>query len=59
MYMGENRVRLAALGGGRYQGRGVLVRCPSGRRGWVAEVEVPSAGGPPLRATFTFEASER
>ena len=59
MYMGENRVALEATGPARWRGNGVLVRCPSGRRGWVAEVEVPSAGGPPLRATFTFEASER
>ncbi len=59
MYMGENRVPLAAAGPGRWRGKGVLVRCPSGRRGWQAEVEVPSAGGAPLRATFTFEAADR
>ena len=59
MYMGENRVALEATGPARWRGNGVLVRCPSGRRGWAAEVEVPSAGGPPLRATFTFEAAER
>jgi hypothetical protein len=33
----------------------VLVRCPSGRRRWAAEVELPAAGGAPLRATFVFE----
>ena len=59
MYMGENRVALVADGPGRWRGTGVLVRCPSGRRGWVAEVEVPSASGAPLRSTFTFEASAR
>jgi hypothetical protein len=58
MYMGENRVPLAGAGAGRWRGKGVLVRCPSGRRGWAAEVEVPSAEGAPLRATFTFEAAE-
>jgi hypothetical protein len=59
MYMGENRVALEPDGAGRWRGKGVLVRCPSGRRGWAAEVEVPSAGGAPLRATFAFEAAER
>ncbi|WP_176064291.1 FixH family protein [Anaeromyxobacter diazotrophicus] len=59
MYMGEHPVALAADGPGRWRGTGVLVRCPSGRRGWAADVEVPSAGGAPLRATFTFEAAER
>lgn len=59
MYMGENRVALVADGAGRWRGTGVLVRCPSGRRGWAAEVEVPGRSGAPLRATFTFEAADR
>lgn len=46
MYMGDHRVALAPLGGGRYRGRAVLVRCASGRRDWVAEVVVrPGTGG--------------
>ncbi len=57
MYMGENRVALAASGEGRWQGRGVIVRCPSGKRAWTAEVTLPAStsGGEPLRATFPFE----
>jgi FixH len=61
MYMGENRVRLAPIGGGRYRGRGVLVRCPSGRRTWSAEVTVAPrepATAAPIRASFTFDVAE-
>lgn len=57
MYMGENRVRLAPLGPGAWRGRGVIVRCPSGRRTWSAEVTLrrrePATA--PLAATFTFD----
>jgi len=61
MYMGENRVRLARLGGGFYQGRGVIVACPSGRRTWAAEVTLrrpEPATVAPLRATFTFDVAD-
>jgi hypothetical protein len=61
MYMGDGRVRLASLGGGRYLGRGVLVRCPSGRRTWKAEVTVASlepATSTPLTAAFTFDVAD-
>jgi hypothetical protein len=44
MDMGENTARLAAAGGGRFQGKAVLVRCPGGRRDWVATVRVRRAG---------------
>jgi hypothetical protein len=60
MYMGENRVRLSPRGGGLFQGRGVIVRCPSGGRTWSAEVTLrprePAAA--PVGATFTFELAE-
>jgi hypothetical protein len=59
--MGENRVALRDLGGGRYRGQGVVVRCPSGRRAWTAEVTLrprEPAGASPLRATFSFETAE-
>jgi hypothetical protein len=58
MYMGENRVRLAHVGGGVYRGQGVIVRCPSGRRTWSAEVTLrrrEPATAAPLSATFTFD----
>jgi nitrogen fixation protein FixH len=58
MFMGENRIRLAAAGGGRYAGKGVLLRCASGRRDWVAEVVVRLPGGGEARARFPFQAAE-
>ena len=58
MYMGENRVRLAPQGDGSWRGRGVVVRCPSGRRGWTAQVELPGAARGKLVASFSFEVAE-
>ena len=40
MYMGETRARLTRAGEGVFRGTGVVVRCPSGRRDWSAEVRV-------------------
>ncbi len=58
MYMGDNRVRLARGADGRLAGKGVIVRCPSGRRTWSAAVTARSATGEPLAATFTFDLAE-
>lgn len=44
MNMGPNRVRLKVTGEGLYQGVGVIVKCPSGRRTWRATVTVPDLG---------------
>jgi hypothetical protein len=44
MSMGDNTVQLTAAGGGRYEGKAVLVRCPTGRRDWLAAVAVRQAG---------------
>jgi hypothetical protein len=44
MVMGPNRVPLRPAGDGTYQGTGVIVRCPSGRRTWKATVTVPGKG---------------
>lgn len=38
MFMGENRILLVHKENGRYEGRGVIVRCPSGKRIWKADV---------------------
>jgi hypothetical protein len=51
MNMGPNRVHLRPTGEGRYEGRGVIVRCPSGRRTWEARVTVPGRG----EASFVFD----
>ena len=44
MDMGDNSVRLAGAGDGRYQGKAVLVRCASGRRDWIVTAVVRQAG---------------
>ena len=44
MKMGPNQVVLKPTGSGRYEGSGVIVRCPSGKRTWFANVIVPGAG---------------
>jgi len=44
MNMGRNRVFLKPIGESVYQGRGVIVRCPSGRRSWKAAVIIPQVG---------------
>jgi hypothetical protein len=44
MSMGPNRVRLSPTGNGVYEGSGVIVRCPSGRRIWRATVTIPGRG---------------
>jgi hypothetical protein len=59
MEMGENEVRLARADRA-FAGTAVLVRCPSGRKDWVAEVRVAPAGAPvdasrAVRFPFTVE----
>jgi len=44
MNMGPNRVQLKSTGNGTYEGSGVIVRCPSGRRTWQATVTIPAVG---------------
>lgn len=51
MKMGPNRVQLKTAGDGIYKGKGVIVRCKSGRRTWFANVVVPGAG----EAKFVFD----
>jgi len=43
MDMGPNRVFLKPAGNGAYEGRGVIVRCPSGRNIWRAAVAISGA----------------
>lgn len=44
MDMGPNPVILKTAGKGTYEGVGIIVRCPSGRRIWSAKVTVPGIG---------------
>ena len=51
MHMGPNRVDLKPSAAMSYEGQGVIVRCPSGKRIWRATVTLPSIG----KAEFTFD----
>jgi len=51
MKMGRNQVTLKAMGEGTYEGTGIIVRCPSGRRVWRATVIIPDLGS----VGFTFD----
>jgi hypothetical protein len=51
MDMGSNRVELRAVKDSMYEGQGIIVRCPSGRRTWKATVTLPGAG----QAEFVFD----
>jgi hypothetical protein len=44
MDMGPNRVELRLVKDNGYEGEGVIVRCPSGRRTWKARVTLPEVG---------------
>jgi len=44
MNMGRNRVLLKPVGDSLYQGKGVIVRCPSGRRTWKARITAAELG---------------
>jgi hypothetical protein len=44
MNMGPNRVRLEPTGSTVFEGSGIIVRCPSGRRTWRATVTIPGMG---------------
>jgi hypothetical protein len=56
MTMARNFIRLAHRGEGKYEGSGVIVKCPSGSGVWQAEVRIrrPSPRGQPHRVSFTF-----
>ena len=51
MKMGPNRVQLTPDGNGIFKGKGVIVRCKSGRRTWFANVVLPGTG----EAKFVFD----
>lgn len=58
MSMGENRSRLAPAGEGRFEGKAVLVRCPSGGREWLAEVALAAPGAAPRTVRFPLTLAE-
>ncbi|HET6516176.1 MAG TPA: hypothetical protein VFG09_13530 [Thermodesulfovibrionales bacterium] len=44
MYMGKNAVMLGRNGPSTFSGKGVIPKCPSGRRLWQATVEIREMG---------------
>jgi len=44
MYMGKNSVKLVKTADGTYKGKGVIPRCPSGRKLWRATVYLSDVG---------------
>ena len=44
MNMGPNRVRLKPVGGDLFEGKGIIVRCPSGKTVWRAMINIPGIG---------------
>ncbi len=53
MYMGINQVILKRTADGPYSGKGIIPRCPSGKKLWRAEVSLPGGG----KASYTFNVS--
>jgi hypothetical protein len=51
MNMGPNRVELRPVKDNVYEGQGIIVRCPSGRRAWKATVSLPEVG----KVEFVFD----
>jgi hypothetical protein len=54
MYMGKNRPALKHVGRGVYQGSGIITRCTTGKKTWLAKVTV-GRGDPAAIAQYQFE----
>jgi hypothetical protein len=54
MFMGKNQTVLKHIKEGRYEGKGVITRCASGRKTWQADVAAGPAGKTGV-AAFLFE----
>ncbi len=53
MYMGNNKITLTPRDG-VYEGTGIIVRCPSGKKTWQADVAIRSSGKSAVTG-FIFE----
>ncbi len=53
MFMGTTRPGLEHVGKGRYEGRGTLIRCASGKKTWQADILMGNSGIP--IAGFQFD----
>ena len=58
MEMGDNTAALAPVGPSRWAGKAVLVRCPSGRKDWTADVTVAAPDAAPRTARFELAVAE-
>lgn len=54
MFMGKNQPVLKQVKDARYEGKGVITRCASGRKTWQADVTIRS-DGKAAAAAFVFE----
>ncbi|MDH4164255.1 MAG: hypothetical protein OEW15_16450 [Nitrospirota bacterium] len=54
MVMGRNTIILKSRSAGRYEGMGVIVRCPSGEKLWRATIDIRRAGRT-VSVPFLFE----
>jgi hypothetical protein len=54
MYMGRNEVILKKNPDGSYSGKGIIPRCPSGRKLWRVSVTIPGAG----KVSYTFNVGQ-
>jgi hypothetical protein len=54
MLMGVNRPVLSHMQPGRYEGKAVIVRCPSGKKTWKANIAIEGQSGS-VTADFLFE----
>ena len=54
MFMGKNQPVLKHAENGRYEGKGVIIKCPSGRKIWQADIAI-ARGGMNASARFVFE----
>ncbi|WP_333652523.1 FixH family protein [Dissulfurispira sp.] len=55
MFMGDNRILLMHKEKGRYEGKGVIARCPSGKRIWKADVIIVHPSKKTTHASYVFE----
>lgn len=54
MFMGTNRPELTHIAKGRYEGRGMFMRCASGKKNWQADVMIGQGVGT-TTAGFKFD----
>lgn len=54
MFMGTNRPTIKHIGNGIYEGKGIIPRCPSGKKIWRADIKIEK-DNTSSAVSFTFE----